>query len=134
MNGYQPEYAFCMQKTTYAGQDYIQRTRRVVTIHGGDSQILNSMMTLRHDGMMGRQQQKWRRTSVPRHTNVFQSAPGSYSKAISASILSGAKRIARSATFSNAFCSLSRSPRRSFTMLPGICSTHPAFSGTSFLA
>ena len=39
-----------------------------------------------------------------------------YSKAISASMLSGAKRIALSATFSNTFCSLSRSPRRSFTM------------------
>lgn len=70
----------------------------------------------------------------PRHTNVSQSAPGRYSKAISASMLSGAKRIALSATFSNTFCSLSRSPRRSFTMLPGRCSTHPAFSGTSRLA
>ena len=70
----------------------------------------------------------------PRHTNVSQSAPGSYSKAISASMLSGAKRIALSATFSNTFCSLSGSPRRSFTMLPGLCSTHPAFSGTSRLA
>ena len=70
----------------------------------------------------------------PRHTNVSQSAPGRYSKAISASMLSGAKRIALSATFSNTFCSLSRSPRRSFTMLPGLCSTHPAFSGTSRLA
>lgn len=70
----------------------------------------------------------------PRHTNVSQSAPGSYSKAISASMLSGAKRIVLSATFSNTFCSLSRSPRRSFTMLPGRCSTHPAFSGTSRLA
>ena len=70
----------------------------------------------------------------PRHTNVSRSAPGSYSKAISASMLSGAKRIVLSATFSNTFCSLSRSPRRSFTMLPGRCSTHPAFSGTSRLA
>lgn len=70
----------------------------------------------------------------PRHTNVSLSAPGSYSKAISASMLSGAKRIVLSATFSNTFCSLSRSPRRSFTMLPGRCSTHPAFSGTSRLA
>lgn len=70
----------------------------------------------------------------PRHTNVSLSAPGNYSKAISASMLSGAKRIVLSATFSNTFCSLSRSPRRSFTMLPGLCSTHPAFSGTSRLA
>lgn len=82
---------------------------------------------------LGVSSKKWRRTSAP-HTNVSQSAPGSYSKAISASMLSGAKRIALSATFSNTFCSLSRSPRRSFTMLPGRCSTHPAFSGTSRLA
>ena len=70
----------------------------------------------------------------PRHTNVSLSAPGSYSKAISTSMLSGAKRIAFSATFSNTFCNLSRLPRRSFTMLPDLCSTHPAFSGTSRLA
>ena len=87
-----------------------------------------------HEPATGRQQQKWRRTSAPRHTNVSQSAPGRYSKAISASMLSGAKRIALSTTFSNTFCSLSGSPRRSFTMLPGRCSTHPAFSGTSRLA
>ena len=87
-----------------------------------------------HEPATGRQQQKWRRTSAPRHTNVSLSAPGRYSKAISASMLSGAKRIALSTTFSNTFCSLSRSPRRSFTMLPGLCSTHPAFSGTSRLA
>ena len=87
-----------------------------------------------HEPATGRQQQKMAEDFCPRHTNISLSAPGSYSKTISTSMLSGAKRIALSATFSNTFCSLSRSPRRSFTMLPGLCSTHPAFSGTSRLA
>ena len=87
-----------------------------------------------HEPATGRQQQKMAEDFCPRHTNISLSAPGSYSKTISTSMLSGAKRIALSTTFSNTFCSLSRSPRRSFTMLPGRCSTHPAFSGTSRLA
>ena len=43
-------------------------------------------------------------------------------------------KILFSSSFSNTFCALSISPRRSLTILPGICSTHSAFSGTSFLA
>ena len=57
-----------------------------------------------------------------------------YNRATSASMCSGVKRIAFSTTFSNTFCNLSISPRRSLTILPGFCSTQSAFSGTSFLA
>ena len=57
-----------------------------------------------------------------------------YRRVASTTRFSCSNKILFSSSFSNTFCALSISPRRSLTILPGICSTQPAFSGTSFLA
>ena len=110
-----------------------------VSINVGVEKIEGTDLYLSYDGKMGidllvSPAISYAKRLVPEKAGWVEQRPGNYSKAISASMLSGAKRIVLSATFSNTFCSLSRSPRRSFTMLPDLCSTHPAFSGTSRLA